>query len=134
MQYIIVIYNSVYVYMSAKVIICVFVYSRTVMMILWKLWCLELEILMFGKWARALPPKTLESAPMRSQTSPTTHKARGRSQKHTFHPIIVIVIMLKMTMIIINGDHLHLSIILILSPLFTPLSQILWQDHIIISW
>ena len=63
------------------------------------------EIMMFGAWARALPPKTLESAPMRSQTSPTTHKARGRSQKHTFHPIIVIVIMLKMTMIIINGDR-----------------------------
>ena len=69
---------------------------------------------------------------MRPQTSPTTHKARGRSQKYTFHPIIVIVIMLTMTMIIINGDHLHLSIILILSPLFTPLSQILWHYHIII--
>ena len=56
---------------------------------------------------------------MRPQTSPTTHKARGRSQKYTFHPIILIVIMLTMTMII-NGDHLHLSIILILSPLFIP--------------
>ena len=35
---------------------------------------------MFGKWARALPPKTLESAPMRSQTSPS---ARALTKAHT---------------------------------------------------
>ena len=37
------------------------------------------EIMMFGAWARALPPKTLESAPMRSQTSPS---ARALTKTH----------------------------------------------------
>ena len=121
MQYIIVIYNS----KSSFVYLCIqgqrWWFCGNYDVWSWKFWCLE-----SGPGHSLLKPWNLRPC------DPKPHQARGRSQKHTLHPIIVIVIMLKMTMIIINGDHLHLSIILILSPLFTPLSQILWHYHIII--
>ena len=94
MQYIIVIYNS----MSSFVYLCIqgqwWWFCGNYDVWSWKFWCLE-----SGPGHSLLKPWNLRPC------DPKPHQARGRSQKHTFHPIIVIVIMLKMTMIIINGDH-----------------------------